>query len=169
MGMDRCLHLTHGLAKAGASNGVGVWCQDCTQWVTKALGFHGSWALPKDHRLLQGVDRETLPRVHASSVACEICEVETMTPELHHWCPRALYLDHTLPNEGPQAWLCQPCHRTWHAIVTPGLLPIRALDLVRSLFKRLRHRPGAWQEFVRVVNEANVKVERAQLPDREAA
>lgn len=158
--VNTCLHLNHGLAKSGASNGVGVWCRDCEQWVTKEMGRHSSWALPKHHPLLEGINRDTLPRVHAVVVECEICQLETKTPELHHWCPKALYATDPPPNEGPQAYLCPPCHKTWHAVVTPGLLPHNALELVRALYRRLKDRPGAWDDFVRVVTDADAKVQR---------
>lgn len=133
---------------------------DCERWVTRELTGHPGWALPKTHPKLAGVDRVTLPRRYAVAIECEICQKETQTPELHHWCPRAIYADNVPPNEGPQAYLCPECHKTWHQIVTPGLLPLDALELVRSLFKRLRKRPGAWEEFVRTVTDANAKVQR---------
>lgn len=153
------------LAKSGASNGVGLWCDDCRRFVTKERGHHTGWALPASHLLLQGVDRSTLPRVHALSVECEICERTTIAPELHHWCPRAIYAETPIPNEGPQAWLCRECHMTWHQMVTPGLLPLDALELVRALYRRLRKRPGAWRAFVRTVIDADAKVQR-QMPSQ---
>lgn len=162
-----CAHLSVHLARAGASNGVGLWCPDCERWATKDLGAHVGWALPKTHPRLAGVQRDRLPLVHAVAVECEICEIETHQPELHHWCPRALYTD--LPHEGPTAYLCPDCHRTWHNIVTPGLLPLAALELVRALYKRMKSRPGAWTEFVRTVNDADAKVRRRMPPPMQEA
>ena len=158
--MNLCLHLDKHLARAGASNGVGMWCVGCGAWVTRALGLHGSWALPKTHPLLAGVDRDTLPRIHAVDVTCEICELPTRAPELHHWCPRALYRDNPPPNEGPQSYLCKPCHDTWHEIVTPllrsGVAPDGVMRFLRSLYRRLG-RTG-WASFVRTVNDADARV-----------
>lgn len=164
-----CTHVGHYLARAGASNGVGLWCPDCERWATVELKAHTAWALPKTHTLLEGVDRRTLPRVNAVEAVCEICQQTTRTPELHHWCPRALYADQPVPDEGPQAYLCPPCHATWHRVVTPGLLPLAALALVRSLYKRLRKQPGAWAEFVRVVNDADAAVRRVPTVHERAA
>ena len=155
--MNPCLHLTPRLMLSGASSGVGLWCAECERWVTVELGHHTSWALPKGHPMLEGVNRVELGRVHAVSVACEICLCETQTPELHHWCPRALYRDDIPPNAGPQAWLCKPCHATWHEIVTPGLVGGMTFEttmrFLRSLYKRLGR--SGWAQFVRVVNDAD--------------
>lgn len=167
--MSDCLHLNHRLARAGTSNGVGMWCTDCDRWVTAILGLHRSWALPKSHPLLVGVNRDTLPRVNGWSCACDICEKETQTPELHHWCPQALYKKEPPANGGPQAWLCKECHATWHHMVTPGLLADDALELVRSLYRRFKRRPGAWDNFVRAVNHADAVTRLPMPPRREAA
>lgn len=162
--MTLCAHIEWHLARAGASNGVGAWCPACASWVTKLLGLHTGWALPKTHPKLDGVDRDALPRVHPISVACDICEQTTQTPELHHWCPQALYRDTPPPNGGPLAWLCPSCHATWHAIVTPGLTSSNALVLVRAIYRRMKARPGAWAAFVRTVIDADAKVRRVPLP-----
>jgi len=167
--MSVCMHLLPRLALSGASNGVGMWCGDCERWITVERGHHTSWALPKDHALLAGVNRAELPRVHAVSVACEICRIETQTPEMHHWCPRALYRDNPPPDAGPQAWLCKPCHATWHEVVTPGLkggMTVEgATTFLRALYKRMTR--AQWDQFVRTVNNADERVRR--MPVRKEA
>jgi transposase-like protein len=167
--MNPCLHLEWRLMYSGASNGIGVWCPQCERWATVDLKYHTSWALPKNHALLDGKNRAEIGRVHAVSVACEICRIETQTPEMHHWCPRALYRDNPPPDAGPQAWLCKPCHATWHEVVTPGLkggMTVEgATTFLRALYKRMTR--AQWDAFVRTVNNADERVRR--MPVRKEA
>ena len=48
---------------------------------------------------------------------CEKCG--TPGAELHHWSPRHLFDAEC--EDWPVGYLCQPCHSTWHQIVTPNM------------------------------------------------
>lgn len=165
-----CLHVDRTLARAGTSNGVGWWCPTCDRWVTTDVAGHAGWALPSTHPDLQGLDRASIPRVHAVAVPCEICQRETKTPELHHWCPRAIYADAetAMVGDGPLAYLCPPCHATWHQLVTPMLggtmTQDRALALLRAWYRRWS--PAEWRAFVAAVTTADAKVQRRTPPAR---
>lgn len=49
---------------------------------------------------------------------CEHCGAHEGT-QLHHFGPRALFTD---PDAWPTCYLCPPCHRIWHRVVTPELV-----------------------------------------------
>ncbi len=163
--MRQCAHEGRVLALAGRSNGVGLWCDTCAKWVTKEVGAHGSWALPKGHPLLSDVVRESLQRVYEHAETCEICRKETTTPELHHWCPQAIYRDNPPPQGGPVAWLCPACHGEWHALVTPLLVGGMSPEGVTRFLRGIYRRGGlaGWRRFMRVVLDADeaVKSHRA--------
>ena len=38
--------------------------------------------------------------------------------ECHHWAPRHLFAD---ADQWPQSYLCGPCHKLWHATMTPRM------------------------------------------------
>lgn len=48
---------------------------------------------------------------------CDVCGASGA--EMHHWAPRYLFGDDS--EKWPKAMLCVPCHRKWHAMVTPRM------------------------------------------------
>ena len=53
---------------------------------------------------------------------CDVCG--TYGTELHHWAPRHLFGREA--DDWPTGLLCVPCHRRWHALVTPNMSHERA-------------------------------------------
>lgn len=60
---------------------------------------------------------EIPPAYQAKRPKCVVCGAEGA--ENHHWAPSALFGIEA--GRWPQSYLCQPCHRRWHAIVTPNI------------------------------------------------
>jgi hypothetical protein len=54
----------------------------------------------------------TLPYV------CEVCDSEGA--ERHHWAPEHLFESDS--EKWPTSYLCPPCHKKWHDIVTPNMV-----------------------------------------------
>lgn len=161
-----CDHAGARLARASASENVGVWCDACDGWVTQQLhGTPGPW-LRRDAAPLVGVSVEALPRVNAHLETCAICREETARYELHHWCPRRLYPAGSIPGEGPTAILCVECHATWHRVVTPllvgGVTPRRVLEMLRGFQRRMT--ATEWRTFVTTVNDADAARHRRRPP-----
>ena len=48
---------------------------------------------------------------------CEHCGSHDGT-QLHHWAPRSMFDD---AHRWPMSYLCPPCHRLWHQVVTPAI------------------------------------------------
>jgi hypothetical protein len=49
-------------------------------------------------------------------IECQVCG--TNGAELHHWAPRYLFED---AENWPKSYLCVPCHKRWHNVVTPDM------------------------------------------------
>lgn len=95
----------------------GVWCLTVTSNGTRlatlrcvACGLQMATKGTKD---------ATLPVWQGDVVRapCEHCG-STAGTELHHWAPWHLFDD---ANTWPMSYLCPPCHREWHKIVTPNM------------------------------------------------
>ena len=52
-----------------------------------------------------------------SAEPCAHCGSKSGT-EWHHWAPKHLFED---PDNWPGDYLCKPCHKYWHDIVTPEM------------------------------------------------
>lgn len=116
--LGMCDHADAQLAIQVANNGLCVWCARCNSNVTKERGYPGAY-IGRDHPTVQGVDFAALPRIGEKFYrACSKCRRFTEC-HAHHIMPRKL-----APGEAdtwPLVYLCPPCHRRWHRIVTPGL------------------------------------------------
>lgn len=52
---------------------------------------------------------------------CVRCGSKLGTEE-HHWAPKHLF--HEDADNWPKSYLCKPCHKQWHDIVTPDMIKI---------------------------------------------
>lgn len=75
-------------------------CLDC--------GLGGLTPIAKGDRVWSVCVRDLLAAF--ASEPCARCG-GTAGTQLHHWAPRAIFEDADL---WPMAYLCPPCHRTWH-------------------------------------------------------
>jgi len=57
-----------------------------------------------------------------NAVPCERCGSSGGTEE-HHWAPEHLFDDF---DEWPTSFLCVPCHKYWHNVVTPHMSRVAA-------------------------------------------
>jgi hypothetical protein len=49
--------------------------------------------------------------------SCEVCGAQGA--EWHHWAPHHLFGSES--DRWPKSYLCIPCHKRWHAVVTPHM------------------------------------------------
>lgn len=95
----------------------GVWCLSVTSNGTRLASLRCvACGLQMANK---GARDEILPVWCAAVVGapCERCG-GTAGTELHHWAPRHLFED---ADDWPMSYLCPPCHREWHKIVTPNM------------------------------------------------
>lgn len=103
---DACKHSNFNYGRVISVNGavhVRRRCTDCHKIGDASLPhaehpFLDSYPILRDNR--------------TSTSPCVRCGAHRT--ELHHWAPRALFLD---ADDWPVAYLCVPCHQKWHAII----------------------------------------------------
>ena len=116
---ESCDHAAAFVARNGALEQFGAWCDSCAQWVTQAVAWHAGLWMPKDHAKLAELSLESVPiRPVAFYRLCQRCREFGMC-EVHHFAPRKLFGEAC--EAWPVAYLCKACHDAWHTTVTPGL------------------------------------------------
>lgn len=99
---------------------VGWCCLDCNRTVVDRPGR--AW-LSKKELCERGIDASRLRIIGATGPldACRKCG--HLGAELHHWAPYHLFGDEA--DQWPTDYLCRPCHRRWHDLVTPKMSAAR--------------------------------------------
>ena len=92
-------------------------CDGCGSFVSRG-DKPGIW-IRKQELIDNGVDLDHLPSVSPDNPPV-CCHCGSLTGEIHHWAPQALFSD---AGDWPRDYLCPACHKLWHSIVTPQLIP----------------------------------------------
>ena len=112
------------------------------EYACKACGMTGTWGIARcrnqggavQHLFVCACGHRTTHFISKKAIAasgiepieieptrprhrCEVCSSEGA--ELHHWAP--FHLFGIQSDRWPTSYLCPPCHKRWHDIVTPEM------------------------------------------------